>query len=29
MKGVNARVGNVGPLEAPTVILVNIKFLQC
>jgi hypothetical protein len=29
MKGVNAEVGNVGPLGAYTIILVNIKFLQC
>jgi hypothetical protein len=29
MKGVNAKVGNVGPIGAYTIILVNIKFLQC
>ena len=29
MRGVNAKVGNVGPLGVYTIILVNTKFLQC
>lgn len=29
MKGVNAKEGNVGPLSAYSIILVNINFLQC
>jgi len=29
MKGVNAKEGNVGPLGAHAIILVNIKFVQC
>jgi len=29
MKGVNTKVGNVGPLGVYTIILINMKFLQC